>query len=89
MPSAKEGGPVYTVIAISVVCGMIIGSSICGIMTKMNLSKARKLEVEVLIHKQEKELLKERLAIIERARQNRLRRKLQKLKNRKQESRPE
>jgi hypothetical protein len=69
-------------VAIAVVLGLIIGAATCGIMTKMNLTKASKLEVKVLILKQENLILRNKLASVEKRRQERVQRKLRQIKKR-------
>ncbi len=72
----------YTTLAIVAVIGLITGASVCGIMTKMNLAKAHKLQVAVLILKQENQLLRNKLVKIEKLRTERFQRKLYQVRNR-------
>ena len=65
---------------IAVALGLIIGAAICGIMTRMNLAKANRLEVNVLVLKQENLILRNKLAAAEKRRQERVQRKLRQIK---------
>ncbi len=73
----------FTTVAIAAGIGFFTGAALTGVITKMNLAKVRKLELAVTILKQEKEFIKNRLVSMEKARSERLQRKIQQIRSQK------
>lgn len=70
-----------TVVTFAAVVGFFGGAALAGTLSKMNLGSVEKLEAEMLALEQENFVLRNKLVSIEKARQERLQRKLHQAKN--------